>query len=373
MAIIEPRKAQNYPSYSEQLSPHLKNKDVRYSLYAAGSLAVAAAAYRWGNAQVGITLAFAGCFAQGYEAVNLARETLYTAMDKETKNNQISKITGRFFTLKLVWGIAMTGISLSLLYRESSLLFQRMNLHSFSASSFIIHATNLASLGYSIPCAINFIFQGDGHFLENEQNAEQIDPFPDQPIDMLHVSHLWLSLLVYGVFRPLSSKTTMVLNTYKSLLEMPNDEISFKKLSEKLLQWISSFSNPKPDKLFPKAKIQNSSDDGEKTKYVANQLFFHTLNISLMAARLYYHPFPTVIFFGLGLVYPTTFQKEKTIRRSWEIVPDFVGMPIVTKCRYLFEHLSTTEAALAWWNAPRACLNGLYLAEDFRFFRHRFG
>ncbi len=71
MAIIEAKKIQNYPSYFEHISPHLKNKDVRYSLYAAGSLAVAAAARRWGNAQVGMTLAFAGCFAQGYEAVRL--------------------------------------------------------------------------------------------------------------------------------------------------------------------------------------------------------------------------------------------------------------------------------------------------------------
>lgn len=369
MAIVTGNKSQSNPSYFEQLSPHLKNKDVRYTLYAAGSLAVAAAAHRWGNTQVGMTLAFAGCFAQGYEAVNLARETVFAAMDKETKNNQISKITDLFFTLKLVWGITMNGINLSLLYRESSLLFQRANLYSV-----IFHAANLASLGCSsIPCAMNSIFQGDDLFLENEQDAEKIDPFPEQPSDMSHVSHLWLSLLVYGVFRPLSPSTTMVLNTYKSLLEMPNDELSFKKLSEKLPQWISSFSNPKPDKLFPKAKIQNSSDDGEKTKYVANQLFFHTLNISLMAARLYYHPFPTAIFFGLGLFYPTTFQNEKTIRRSWEIVPDFIGMPIVTKCQYLFERLSSTEAALAWWNVPRACLNGLCLAEDFRFFRHRFG
>jgi hypothetical protein len=364
MAMITANKAQNYPSYFENISPHLKNKDVRYSLYAACSLIVAAAAHRWGNTQVGMTLAFAGCFAQGYEAVNLARETVYTAMDKETKNNQISKITDRFLIMNLIWGITMNGINLSLLYQESSLLFQRAN-------PVISHATNLASLGCSIPTAMNFIFQGDNLFLENEQDADKIDPFPEQPIDMLNVSHLWLSLLVYGVFRPLSPKITMIVNTYKSFLEMPTEEISFKKLSEKLPQWISSFSNPKPDKPFPKAK-KNSSDDGEKTKYVANQLFFHTLNISLMAARLYYHPFPTAIFFGLGLFYPTTFQNEKTIQRTWEIVPDFIGMPIVTKCQYLFERLSSTEAALAWWNAPRACINGLYLAEDFRFYRHRF-
>ncbi len=292
--------------------------------------------------------------------MNLARETIYTAMDKEAKNNQLSKITDRFFTLKLVWGITMSGISLSLLYQESSLLFQRANLYSI-----IFHATNLAALGYSIPCAMNFIFQGDGLFWEIEQSAEKIDPFPDQPIDMLHVSYLWLSLLVFGVFRPLSPIIIMILNYIKNLDKKPTEEISVKKLHE----WISSLSQTKSDKRFPKAE---NSDDGEKTKYTINQLFFHTLNISLMATRLYYHPFPTAIFFGLGLFYPTTFQNEKTIRRSWEIVPDFVGMPIVTKCQYLFERLSSTEAALTRWNAPRACFNGLYLAEDFRFYKDRF-
>lgn len=365
MTMVTANKAQNYPSYFEQISPQLKNKDVRYSLYAAGSLVVAAAALRCGNTQVGMTLAFAGCYAQGYEAVNFARETVFTAMDKETKNNQISKITDRFFTLKLVWGITMNGINLSLLYQESFLLFQRANLYSV-----IFHATNLASIGSSsIPCAMNFIFQGDDLFLENEQDAEKIDPFPEQPSDLPYVSHLWLSLLLFGVFRPLSPRTIMMVNYIKNLSEKPTEEISLKKL----LEWISSLSNPKPDKLFPKAKIQNSSDDGEKTKYAVNQLFFHTLNIFLMAARLYYHPFPTAIFFGLGLFYPTTFQNEKTMRRSWEVIPDFIGMPIVTKCQYLFERLSSTEAALAWWNAPRACLNGLCLAEDFRFYRHLFG
>ncbi len=366
MAVIS-NKAQNYPSYLEHISPYLKNKDGRYSLYAAGSLAVAAAALRWGNTQVGMTLAFAGCFAQGYQVVKLARETLYTVIDKETKNDQISQITDRFFTMNLIWGIAMNGINLSLLYQESSLLFQGVNLHSLKASSLIFHATNLASLGYSIPSAMNLIFQGDGLFLENEQDAEQIDPFPWQPIDTPHASHLWLSLLVYGVFRPLQS-TTMMVNAYKNFFEMPTEKISFKKL----LEWIYSLSNPKSDKLFPKAKKQNSSDDWEKIKYVANHLFFHTLNISLMTARLYYHPFPTAIFFGLGLFYPTTFQDEKTIRRTWEVVPDFIGMPIETKCRYLFERLSSAGTALAWWNVPRACLNGLYLAEDFRFYGRRF-
>ena len=368
MAIVTGNKPQSNPLYLEHISPYIKKKDVRYTLYAAGSLAVAAAALRWGNTQVGMTLAFAGCYAQGYQVVKLIRETLYTTIDKETKNDQISQITDRFFTMNLIWGIAMNGINLSLLYQESSLLFQGANFHSLKASSLIFHATNLASLGCSIPSAMNFIFRGDGLFFENEQDAEQIDPFPYQPIDMLHASNLWLSLLVYGVFRPLSPSTTMMVKAYKNFIEMPTEEISFKKL----LEWIYSLSNPKSDKLSPKAIKQNSSDDWEKTKYIANHLFFHTLNISLMAARLYYHPFPTAIFFGLGLFFPTTFQNEKTIQRTWEVAPDFIGMPIETKCRYLFNHLSSAEAALAWWNVPRACLNGLYLAEDFRFYGRRF-
>jgi hypothetical protein len=183
---------------------------------------------------------------------------------------------------------------------------------------------------------------------------------------MIQATNLWSYLC--RVFGEATPQTLVIWQALKDLFAIVlSQEFSCKTLHG----WIASFSNPESNKLFPRAERKNPSG-WESAKYLANYLFFHTLNISLMAARIYYHRFPTTIYFGLGLLYPTSVQKEMTIRRTWEVAPDFIGMSITTKCRYLFDRLSTAGTAVAWWNVPGACLNGLYLAEDFRFYGRRF-
>ncbi len=390
MAAVANR-AQSYPFYLGYLSPYIENKKVRYSLYAASVLAVTAAALQYGNTKVGITLASAGCFAEGYQIVQLAREVKNIPMDQETKNRRISRITNHVFTMGLIWGIVMNGLNLSLIYKEGSLLLQTPAHIPYgflqNAPSLIYHAANLASIGcFAIPNATHFILHGDGLFFGNKQYAEQVyalctrlmdiwiafqqettlTSLPWLLMEMVQASDLWSYLS--NAFGEASPQAIMMLNAFKNLLVIIiAQEFSCKTLHE----WIASFSNPESNKLFPRAE-QRKASGWEITKYIANYLFFHTLNISIMAARLYHHRFPTAVYFGIGLVYPTSFQKEMTIRRTWEIAPDFIGMPIVTKCRYLFERLSSAGTAVAWWNVPGACLNGLYLAEDFRFYGRRF-
>ncbi|HEY5236230.1 MAG TPA: hypothetical protein VIJ14_08640, partial [Rhabdochlamydiaceae bacterium] len=374
-------KAQNYPFFLGYVSPYIENKNVRYPLYVLSVLAVAAAALQYGNTKVGITLASAGCFAQGYQIVQLSREIKNTPMDEETRNRKISRITDRVFTMGLIWGIVMSGLNLSLIYYEGSLLLHGADLSLLktptaipyawlqNAPTLIYHTTNLASIGcFAIPQAYSYIVYGDGLFFGTKQYAQQVHALctkllnvwiavkeettltslPQLFMDLLQASDLWSYL--YGAFGEASPQAILMWNAFKNFLAMlVSQEFSCKALNE----WITSFSNPEPNRLFPRAEKRNPRA-WETTKYIANYLFFHTLNISIMAARLYYHRFPTAIYFGVGLLYPTTFQKEMTIRRTWEVAPDFIGMPLVIKCRYLFERLSSAGTSLAWWNIPGA-------------------
>ncbi len=385
--------AQKYPFYLGYFS--IENKKVRYSLYAASVLAVAAASMHYGSTKVGFILGTAGLFAQGYQIVQIAKEIKNNTLDAETKNQKLSRITDRVFTLSLICGIVLGGLNLSLLHHEGSLLLQQTNLNLLqtptaipyawltTARELIYHSNNLASIGcFAIPLMLRSIYYGDDFFFGKKENANQIHALcgkllnvwketthPSLPrlfIDMLHAAEISSKLSTFA--GEASPQAALLWQAFKNFLAM----LLAQKISCKALyEWITSFSNADPNKLFKQAQKYNESK-WEKTKYAANTIFFHTLNLSLMAAGVYHHRFPTAIYFALGLIYPTSFQKETTIRRTWEVAPDFIGMPIVLKCRYLFERLSIANTALAWWNIPGACLNGLYLAESFRFYGRRF-
>lgn len=385
-----------YPFYLGNLSPYIENKKVRYSLYTAGVLAIAAAAINYGNTSVGITLASAGCLVEGYQIIQLAKKVKYLEMEKEIKNQKILPITARVFTLNIIWGMVMNGLSLSLLYKEGSLLLQHLDFQLpltqipyawlKNAPFLLSHAASLARLGaFVIPLAIYFILRGDDFFFArgyqkyqhlyslcyktvdswaNSREGLTLSSIPNLLADTLNSEDIRSSFRngINAVYPQLLLKLKALID-FITLLQ--SRRVTFKSIHD----WIASFSNPESN--FPQAQ-KSSSTSWERTKYAVNYLFFHTLNISLMTARLYYHPLPTAISFGLGLALPTSFQKEATIRRTWEIAPDFIGMPSDIKCRYLFERFSPAITAIAWWNIPGACLNGLYLAEDFRFYGPRF-
>jgi hypothetical protein len=385
MAVIS-KKALSYPFYLSYVSPHIEDKKVRYSLYAASSLAVAAAVLRYGTTKAGFFLGTAGLFAQGYQIVQLAKEIKNTLMSERAKNKKISQITNRVFTMSLICGIVMSGLNLSLIYQNGSLLLQGTNLRLLktptqipyawvkSAPSLIYHLASLASIGcFAIPYATHFISHGDDHFFGAKQYAQQIHALCTKLLNTWLLNNTLQPSDLREALVEAFPQTTVHVNTFIKSLSPLFTQFLLLLLSFNIHDRIAYFSNPGPgsNRLFPKARKRNQSG-WETTKYVANHIFFYTLNTSLMAARLYYHLFPTAVYFGLGLMYPTSIQKEKTIKRTWEVAPDFIGMPLVTKCRYLFSRLSSAGIALVWWNIPGACLNGLYLAEDFRFYGRRF-
>ncbi len=398
MAAVSAKRIENYPFYLKHLSPYIEKKQVRYPLYALSVLAVGAAAIRYGDTKVGFTLGSAALFAQGYQVVRLAKEIKNTPMDEETRNRKISRITDRVFTMSLIWGIVIGGLNLSLLYQEGSLLLQNADLSLLqtpssipyawlkNAPSIIYHTNLVASIGcFAIPQMLSYIRYGDDLFFGKKLYAKDVHELcgklvntwieikedttllslPWLAMNMLYAANFWSNLS--SILGEASPQAAALWAAIKKLGVLYLDGLSFKVIPS----WIASFSNPEWNKLFNRAEKKNESK-WERTKYTVNYIFFYTLNISLMAARLYYHRFPTSIYLALGLIYPTSFQEEMTIRRTWEVAPDFIGMHLALKCRYLFERLSVTSTALAWWNIPGACLNGLYLAEDFRFYGRRF-
>jgi hypothetical protein len=398
------QKKTNHPLCLGVLSPYIEEKNIRYSVYALSVLAIAAASFRYGNTKIGLTLVSAGCFVQGYQIVQLAKEL--KTNPQTNKPEKISRITDCVFKMGLMWGLIMSGLNLSLLYHEGTLLLQGADSKAISAlleavaknprvliyawlknAPFILYQVNtIASLAcFAIPRAYNFIYWSDDLFYGNRVMANKVFELCDKALniwiasnsevtlyslffmlkDMVQALQLWsyLSKVTNEVPSQISAVWIALQNSLPLLVRYPN--VSLKDLN----LWIRSFSNSEPQIV---SAQQKNSDRWEKTKYVVNHLFFHTLNFSLMATRLYYHFFPTALFFGLGLFYPTTYQNEITIRRTWQAAPDFIGLPFIMKCRYILDRTSVALTSLQWWNIPVAALNGIYLAEAFRFYGRRF-
>jgi hypothetical protein len=394
----------NHPFCLGVLSPYIENKNVRYSLYALSVLAIGTATFRYGNIKIGCTLVSAGCFVQGYKLVQLARELKKNPnIGREQK---ISRITDCVFKMGLMWGIIISGLNLSLLYHEGTLLLQGADRNSISslleaglknprvliyawlknAPSILYRFNNILSLGcFAIPQAYNFIYWTDDLFYGKQILANQVFQLCEKALniwiasqsevtldslfymlkDMVQSLKLWsyLSKVTGEIPSQMSAVWIAFQNSLPLLARLST--ISLKDLN----QWIRSFSNTDTPIVVAQ---QKNSDGWEKTKYVVNHIFFHTLNFSLMATRLYYHFFPTAVFFGLGLFYPTAYQNEITLQRTWQAAPDFVGLPLIMKCRYILDRTSVALTSLQWWNIPVAALNGLYLAEAFRFYGRRF-
>ena len=375
MAVVS---NENRPFYQ----PYLENKKVRYGLYAISVLAIGAMAIRYGNAKVAFTFASAGTFVQGYKILKITKE-IQSDIDSRENTQRISQITDRIFTMVLIWGIVLGGLNLSLIYREGSLLLKGASIDAlFSknifqgwlnrAPSLIYHANNLASIGcFTIPQAIGFTYFSDDNFFGEKKSAAKISVLIKSALNIWISANEQTSLfslfwlikdmvdamnIPTFVSKILSEAAPQLASAWTALKNVP----FFSPTLKDIHHWISSFSNPKPNPLF--------KDSTSKV----NRLFFHTLNLSLLAASLYYHRYPMLLYFGIGMFYTTSFQTEDTIKRTWEIAPDFVGMPLLVKCRYLYERLSPMNIALAWWNIPGACLSGLYLAEGARYYGRHF-
>ncbi|HEX4838821.1 MAG TPA: hypothetical protein VFU89_00070 [Rhabdochlamydiaceae bacterium] len=276
----------------------------------------------------------------------------------------------------------MNGLNLSLLGKEGSRLLnldfqltpdQIPYTWLKNAPSLLSHATAITRLGaFAIPMATYAILHGDDFFFGKNRSdlyflcyklIESCANIQNLLAEVLNSEDIrsYLRKAIDAVYPQLRTLPRAVLDL---LALLQSRHVTFKQVHD----WIASFSNP--NQLFQPAK--NSSTGWERTKYAINYLFFYTLNISLLAARLYQHPLPNAIGFCLGLARPTSLQEKATILKTWLSAPDFIGMPLIIKCHYLFERFSSAEIAVAWWNIPGALLNGVYLAEDFRFYGRRF-
>jgi hypothetical protein len=391
------------PTIYSYFSPYLENKKIRYSAYALSILAVGAAAHKYGHLKIGFTLVSAGAFVQGYKIFETAREIKNTpGITGAVKREKISRITDRIFTIGLIWGIVISGLNLSLIFHEGKLILQGVKVKDIqlfydtalknplslvdawvkNAPRLLFRANSLASLGcIAIPQASNFLSWSEDFFYGKRLLANTVYQLCEKVID------IWIraeNMTLFSLFFLIKDMIqTINLGSYLSrvMSEVPPNMVATYSAFRNSLpllyrfphitwadlnSWISSFSNPQDDNLPPAAHRKNSSAL-EKTKHIANYLFFYSFNLSLLGAQLYYHPIPTGIFFGTGLLCPTSFQTEKTIQRTWTIAPDFIGLTFVLKCRYILDRVSTTLSTLKWWNYPAAALNGLYHAEAVRY------
>jgi len=389
------------------LSPYLENKKVRYSAYALSALAVGAAAHKWGHIKIGFTLFSVGLFVQGYQVVQIAQEIKNTpGMNDQVKREKISRITDRVFTLGLIWGIVISGLNLSLICHEGKQLLRGADLKDMrlfyetalknpfsiwdswikNAPHILYRAHSLGNLGcISVPQASNFISWSDDFFYGKRVFANTLYQLCEKALQIwILAEKITLISLFYLIkdtiqainlgsylSRVVSEVPPHMVATYSAfrsslplLYRFPHITLS------DLSSWIRSFSNPQETLVQTAARPKNLSAL-EKTKYFANYFFFYSLNFSLLATQIYYHPLPTGIFFGAGLLCPTSFQSESTIQRTWAIAPDIIGLPLVLKCRYILDRISATLATLKAWNYPAAFLNGLYLAEAARYFVSR--
>lgn len=387
------------------VSPYLENKHVRYSAYAASIMSVGAASWKFGNITIGFTLASAGLFIQGYNALEIAKEIKnIPKIDDKIKNEKISRITDRIFMMGMVWGIITSGLTLSLTFKEGKLLLRDVawkdiertyeillknprTLVDFwvkNAPAILFKAQSLAGLGcITASQGYNFIRWSDDHFYGNKLLANTVFTFCKKIMDIWIQSENMDLISLFFMVRD----TIQAINIWSYLNNMvsevpPNMQKIYQAFRNalpllyrfphitglELNDWVRSFTNPPA--AFPPAKKENSSSK-EKIKHIANYFFFYSFSGTLMATQLYYHPLPTAIFFGVGFLCPTSFQIPETIQRTWEVAPDFIGMPLALKCRYILDRVSTTVITIKWWNYPAAAFNGLCLAEDARYYASR--
>jgi hypothetical protein len=391
------------PTIHSYVSHYFENKKIRYSGYGLTILAVGVAAHKFGHLKIGFTLVSAGAFVQCYKINELAQEIKKTPrISDAVKREKISRITDHIFTLSLIWGIVISGLNLSLICHEGKLLLRGVeakDLRQFyhtglknplslldkwvkNAPHLLSRTNSLASLGcIAIPQASNFISWSDDFFYGKQLLANTVYQLCEKAVNILaaveNITLLslffmikdtiqaidlssYLSRVMSKVPSPMISTYSAFRNSLPLLYRFPH--ITFADLNN----WVRSFSNPQEDTPLPAAHPKNSSSL-EKTKKIANYFFFYAFNLSLLGTQIYYHPLPTGLFFGLGLLYPTSFQTEQTIQRTWTIVPDFIALPVALKCRYILDRVSATLVTLKWWNYPAASLNGVYLAESARY------
>ncbi|MBS0648840.1 MAG: hypothetical protein JSS10_06425 [Verrucomicrobia bacterium] len=388
------------------VAPYLENKNIRYSAYAASILTVGAASWKFGNITLGLTLASAGLFIQGHKAWVIGKEIKNNpSMSDAVKKEKISRITDRVFMMGMIWGIITSGLTLSLIFKEGRLLLrgaewkdiQRlsedlsknplilMDLWVKNAPAVLFKAQSLAGLGcIAAGQGVNFLRWSEDHFYGKKLLANTVFALCDK------IMNIWIQSqnmdLISLFFMIKDTIQAIDIGSYlsKVVSEVPPNMqtayLAFKTALPLLYRfphitgaefshWIRSFSNPPP--AFPDT-LRKSSSSKEKIKHFANYFFFYSFNCTLMATQLYYHPIPTALFFGVGFICPTGFQTEETIRRTWEIAPDFIGMPLALKCRYILDRVSTTALTLKWWNYPAAIFNGLCLNEDVRYYAYKF-
>lgn len=383
------------------VSPYLENKHIRYSAYATSILTVGAASWKFGSITIGFTLASAGLFVQGYNALEIAKEIRNARnLDDAAKNQKISRITDRIFMMGMIWGIITSGLTLSLTYDQGKLILQGTEWKDIervyetflknpralvdawvkNAPALLFKTQSLAGLGcITASQSYNFIRWSDDHFYGEKLLANTVFTFCKKIMDIWIQSENTDLLSLFFMIRD----TIQAINIWSYLNSVvsevpPNMQKIYHAFKSalpllyrfphitgpELNDWVRSFTNP------PAAFPPSSSK--EKIKHIANYCFFYSFNCTLMATQLYYHPIPTAIFFGVGFLCPTSFQTIETIQRTWEIAPDFIGMPLVLKCRYILDRVSTTVITIKWWNYPTAAFNGLCLAEDARYYASKF-
>jgi len=344
---------------------------LRYSSYALGIIACVAAGYQYGTLKLYASLAVVSVIILAQNRIRKQQEI--ESIDDESaeaKALKISLTVSPIFILSILWGIMIISTHLRLVPDDAKRILKGAS--QWDPIAVLDRFNDLIfRLAYVIPLAYYMIQKGDEfvfwadtfksrlrQFLNDY--PEQLDKkLPNICID--YILQNFALIIEKVLFGNEETKNYELRREGFAALSKPH--------KTPLTDFIKTnlFFSCLTDVLWKtKIVINPSSPFLIKVKATANLIFNHSFNFFLLTTRIYFHTWLVATAFFCGLICPTQLRFKKQIKTAWQH-PPFFDLPLSLKCGYLISRTLKICISL-YLGPPIAILNGLYLAEEFRYY-----
>ncbi len=328
------------------VSPYMAHQKVRYATYALGILSVSAASYKVGSFPIEWTIIPASLF-----VIYQKNRNLLTA---EQPAEKASRLAHHCFVAAAIWGIVLSGTTLTLGFQEGKLLVH--GALSFNPLEVLKALNSLSSIGwywaslsfYLLSTSDKILFMGAENFLkshiENFLKSLQADlKCVEQTRPPLALVD-WAFKSEYKTHFPaqFNSHLTAFESQIKKLilhLVPPDEKIveDFDELKKTFLTFGLEYQKyrktpiPSPDPFPP--------DTQHKIKKIVCGIFHYSFTALAALLPLYVNPLPTIAGLGLGWFYPLGWQSEEKLKK-WAMIPNFFTQTFRENCYYIWKQSS---------------------------------
>ncbi len=355
-------------------SYYSKSTTLRYSSYALGVFAIMGGYHRYDRLKIELPLLTISLVIIVRHIRSNGKNNHPLPLNLEQKLSMISKLFSTIFTLALIWGIETIGSQLRVTVVDGKNILQGIRHRDPFA---VLKALNYlgCTISLSLPLCTFFLRKADAYFhsnLDETMRASFTQFLNENPLQKekpfrINLSDWLLTLLLdpkkieFTFGKEGTEKCRLNTDALSAIRHLR--QITLPDLNK-----ISFMVSCILEALWKQKTVSHpSSPLLSKIKRIANSIFNHGFNFFLLSTRVYCYPVTLAVAFCCGLVFPTQLRLKQQVKKSWEIAPDFVGLSLKKKCDYLFYRTLKTLVPL-YLSYPMAVLQGLYLAEDFRYY-----